>query len=72
MSIAARFACFRHESFCRPGMWLTNLTVALEYAGDGHLHANCVVDDFGTLRMVEVFGLTDGPVVRVETLERSQ
>lgn len=58
MSAAANWSGFRHERFCRPGMWLMNLTSALEYQGDGHVHADCVVDDFGVLQIVGVRALT--------------
>lgn len=58
MSTIAGFYIFRHRSFCRPGLWLANLTFAVEYAGAGHVHAHCVVDDFGTLQIVGLSALT--------------
>lgn len=67
MRSAASFAAVRHESFCKPGMWHQNLTLALNYGGGSHVHADCVVDDFGDLRMVNVYGMTEGPNWRIET-----
>jgi hypothetical protein len=58
---AASFCSVRHAPFCKPGMWHTNVTMALGYQGEGHIHADCVVDDFGNLIMVNVYGMTDGP-----------
>lgn len=60
----------RHEDLCKPGMWFANLTITLGYFGGGHIHADCVVDDYGTLRMVNVYGMTDGPNWRIETREQ--
>ena len=56
---AANASLFRHSSFCKPGMWLANISMALGCIDEGwHLHADCVVDDFGTLVPIEVTGLT--------------
>lgn len=55
----ARYSVFRWESFCKPGMWLVNISSALgEYAREWYLHAHCVVDDFGDLQPIEFVGLT--------------
>jgi hypothetical protein len=41
-------------------MYVANLSFALEarWANDAHIHAECVVDDFGTLQPVRYMGLT--------------
>ena len=55
----ASYCVFRWESFCKPGMWLVNISSALgERDREWHLHAHCVVDDFGDLQPIEFVGLT--------------
>ncbi len=54
----AFYACLRWHTCCKPGMWLANLTHALDWRGNWHVHADCVVDDFGTLVPVSFSGLT--------------
>lgn len=52
-------AAYRWESFCRPGMYLADISQALGCDWPrAHIHAHCVVDDFGTLQPVEFDGLT--------------
>lgn len=52
----ARFCVHRWECFCRPGMYLCNLSLALnvQWGDRAHVHAHCVVDDFGTLQPVAI------------------
>jgi hypothetical protein len=56
----AEFAFYRWLSCCKPGMYLANLSLALgaEWANHAHIHADCVVDDFGTLQPVRFTGIT--------------
>ena len=55
----ASYCVFRWEPFCRPGMYLWNISSTLgEHDCGWHLHAHCVVDDFGYLKPVEFVGLT--------------
>jgi len=63
---AAPYCIHRHMSGCKPGMWLANLGQALGADWpDAHIHAHCVVDDFGALQPVHFVGLTaTGEVVR--------
>lgn len=62
---AAAHSCFRWLDCCKPGMWLANLSLALGHHGQWHVHAHCVVDDFGTLVPVSFVGLTaTGDLIR--------
>jgi hypothetical protein len=55
----AKHAFHRWCDFCRHGMWLANLSYALgEYLPPWHIHAHCVVDDFGNLVPVAFSGMT--------------
>ena len=52
------FGIFRHSIVCRPGLWLINLSLGFDWAEGTHVHAHCVVDDFGTLQTVAFSYLT--------------
>jgi hypothetical protein len=54
----AQYSIHKWESCCKPGMWLANLSSALGETGAWHVHADCVVDDFGNLVPVAFSGLT--------------
>ena len=58
MNLAA-YAVHRWLECCKPGMYLANLSTALDVDWpNAHLHADCVVDDFGTLQPVRFHGVT--------------
>ena len=54
---------FRHNVVNRPGLWLQNLSADLQARdqwarAQWHVHAHCVVDDFGNLVPVQIEGMT--------------